>query len=160
MKSGLSLTEWENTHWIHWSWHFTQDMIRHWGPRNQSSVKSYKINVQCPLKSTQSPGFDLPNHFSYAKWTHQHNVHHQNLVFYFYLTLTIKFPSCWFANFLFPYPIHIPNYFSTLCFTCFRYYFFLQKSMYKYTEVTKFHKHLKFWIAKTCPFLHMLTLYT
>lgn len=137
MKSGLALTEWENSPWLHWSWYFTQDMIRHWWPRNQSSVKLYKINVQCTLKATQSPGFNLPNHFSYAKWN-QHNCYRQNIALFLlpYFGHQVS-PH---ANFLFvSLPNHIPNYFSVL------YYvlhvsdiIFLYNSMYKYTQVTKF----------------------
>lgn len=103
MKSGLALTEWENSPWLHWSWYFTQDMIRHWWPRNQSSVKLYKINVQCTLKATQSPGFNLPNHFSYAKWN-QHNCYRQNIAL-FLLPYFGHQVSLMLIFFLFPYPI-------------------------------------------------------
>lgn len=73
MKSGPSLKQYENTHWIQWSWRFTQDMIIHWWPRKQSSIKLYKINVHCTLNATQDPGFNLANKFSYVKWNQQQN---------------------------------------------------------------------------------------
>lgn len=137
MKSGLALTEWENSPWLHWSWYFTQDMIRHWWPRNQSSVKLYKINVQCTLKATQSPGFNLPNHFSYAKWN-QHNCYRQNIAL-FLLPYFGHQVSLMLIFFLFPYPIIFQTIFLFfIMFYMFQTFFFLYNSMYKYTQVTKF----------------------